>query len=384
MENNKKRKQKPEQLVEEKPRKERVMFSAPLLHQNLTSTMAFDWPEFMKESQRIKAYSKRFANTDINEIFGVKTKLTCNSNETPIELNAGDIINLKIRSITKDGVTFETRNTKQVVLSNINLYKYEKFRKFLPSYELKAEVIKANREIVYVDIFKPMIDEWLKDILKDPDIQRNVRNDKSIKVKNLHLTHGGFIGQAVVPSISEFVGQDYMIEAFVPGSQIVLNIEENFEKWEGKTIDVFVSNYIDKPGTKNQKSLICSRKDLLRFIGDQNIIKIFDNYCRSGEEWSNASTKQYEGVVTGIINSSKKCGVFVELPELNITGMAEVKPDELVNYKPQDKIIVSIKDFEENLYFDQTSQQMKHDLPYVIENDILKSCDIKPILKMVR
>lgn len=378
------RSKKEQPVQEERPCKERVTYSVPLFHQNLKSTLDFEWPEFTKESLRIKAYSKRYVNTDINEIFGIQKSENYDVNETPTELKVGDMINLHINRITKEGVVFESRNTKQVVLSNVNLYKYEKFRKFIPVQEYKAEVVKANKEVVYVDILKPMVDAWLNDILKDTDLQRDLKNDRSIKVKNLQLTRGGFIGQAVIPTVSDFVGQDYMIEAFIPGSQIVLNIEDNFEKWIGQTVQVFVSNYILKPGTKNQMSLICSRKDVLKFIGDKNVINIFDDYCRGGEDWNTASSIRYQGVVTGIINSSKKCGVFVELPELCITGMIEVKPDELVNYKPQDKVTVSIKSFEENTYFDQTTQQIKHDLPYVIENDVLKNCDIKPVLKLVK
>ena len=53
-------------------------------------------------------------------------------------------------------------------------------------------------------------------------------------VKDLQWTKGGFTGKAVLPNVSDFVGEDYTVDVFIPGSQIVLNITDNFEQFIGK------------------------------------------------------------------------------------------------------------------------------------------------------
>jgi hypothetical protein len=138
---------------------------------------------------------------------------------------------------------------------------------------------------------------------------------------------------------------------------------------------------MNKPNDPSQMSLICSAKEYLKFLGDINIISMFNNWCEDNEQWKSISQQRYTGKVTGIINSSKKCGVFVEITELSLTGMIPMKPEDLVNYKPQDSIDVMIDRFDEDTYYDPISQQVRHNLPYVIENDVLKEVNVKLILK---
>lgn len=383
MKENKGRNSKQQEEVSLQPRLERVMVSVPKRHSNLKSTLDFEWPEFNRELERIKANTNRYADKSIPEVFGITVKVENPERfDTLRELKEGDTINVVVRSISDSGIVFETVATKQVIQSSANLKKYTKFKLMVP-FEVEAVVTKANRETAYIDIIKPFYNDWLKVVLKDPESQRSMHCPKIVKVRNLQLTRGGFIGQAVIPSVSDFVGQEYTVEAFIPGSQIVLNIEDNFERWNGQTVDTFVTNYMQKPGSKDEMSLVCSRKELLKFYGDMNIKKLFDGCCEMNEFWKEATKKVYDGIVTGIINSSKKCGVFVEIPELFITGMVEMNADQLVNYKPQTKVQVSIVDFEENTYYDSATGQVRHDAPYEIDDDVLKTCNIKPILKLV-
>ena len=51
------------------------------------------------------------------------------------------------------------------------------------------------------------------------------------------------------------------------------------------------------------------------------MMSMFNEWCGESDEWKKIAETSYEGKVTGIINSSKKCGVFVEIPSLMITGM---------------------------------------------------------------
>lgn len=364
-------------------RVERVTVSSPLLHKNDVSTMDFEWPEYTKEIDRIKANTAKYADKSIPEIFGVSVQVDDVARyDTLRELKVGDSIMVTVQSITDSNVIFTTVATKQMIQSSVNLKKYSKLKLITP-FKATAVVTKADRQTASIDIIRPVYDNWLKEVLKEPEKQRHMQDPLYITVKNLQLTRGGFLGQAVIPIVSEFVGQEYTVDAFIPGSQIVLNIEENFDKWNGQSVEAFVTNYMQKPGSKNEMSLVCSRKELLKFYGDMNIKSMFDRYCEDGETWKSMSKTIYEGVVTGIINSAKKCGVFVEIPELYITGMVEMDADKLVNYKPQTKVRVRISSFEENTYYDSATGQVRHDAPYEIENNILKSCNVKPILSLV-
>ena len=64
-------------------------------------------------------------------------------------------------------------------------------------------------------------------------------------------------------------------------------------------------------------------------------------------EQTKSSKPTYVGTVTGIINSQKKRGVFIELDDKYITGLMPVDSiDSLLDYKHGDKINVRIKEFE--------------------------------------
>lgn len=355
---------------------------------NLKSTLDYEWPVFKTDKERIKHFSKQYKDVSIVEAFemgsGVKSNVSKENpvNQTPQELHVGQVVPMNITSISKNGVVFNNVSFKQNVMSGVNLYKYGKFRQFLPTFPIDVKVTSVMKDRVMVDPLAPMMDSWLQNILEDTDIQRNIKQPMIIQVKNLKLTRGGFMGKAVIPNISNFVGDEYTVDAFIPGSQIVLNIENNFEKWNGKTVNAFVTNYINKPNEPSQMSLICSVKEYLKFLGEMNTVEMFNNWCEENEAWNKVSQTVWSGKVTGIINSSKKCGVFVEIPEINMTGMIPMKPEDLVNYKPQDSINVMLDKFEEDTYFNATLQQMQHNDPYKIENGILKEVNVKPIFKL--
>lgn len=349
----------------------------------------YKWPEFDTDYKRIKDFSHQYKGNSIVEAFEqvyhipvqILPEVVETINNTPTELRVGEYVNLTIRSANKDGMVFDTMNLKQMVNSNVNLYRFENFKKFIPTEPIRSKVIAANPARITVDPLLPMLESWLNPIISNPNVQKVMENPQTIRVKDLRLTPGGFVGRAVIPNISKYVGEDYTIDAFIPGSQIVLNIERDFEKWNGKTVDAFVTSYIPKPGTINQMSLICSVKEQLKFQGEQNLIKLFNVWCDSDNAWEAQTMKKYMGVVTGIINSSKKCGVFVEIPELNITGMVNVPADQLTKYKPQDQVVVNITSIEEEMFYDDTAGQMRHVEPYVIKNGYLEKCSIKPVLK---
>lgn len=380
-------KNEPQQEVQ-KPQRTSCFVWKQIKSQNLKSTLDYEWPKFKTDRERIKFMTNYYKDVPIVKVFedeyNFKSNIDMNNvaNDTPHELYVGQIVPMKILNVSKNGVIFDNVAFKQNVMSGVNLYKYEKFRHFIPTDSINVKVTSVQKDRVVVDPLSPMLDSWMNNILNDTNIQKNVKQPQTIKVKDLKLTRGGFMGKAVIPNVSEFVGDDYTIDAFIPGSQIVLNIEDNFERWHGKTVDAFVTNYMNKPNDPSQMSLICSAKEYLKFLGDLNIISMFNHWCEDNEQWKDISKHKYCGKVTGIINSSKKCGVFVEVTELSLTGIIPMKPEELVNYKPQDSIEVMIERFDEDTYYDPATQQIRHNHPYVIEDGILKEVNVKLIFKL--
>lgn len=349
----------------------------------------FIWPEFVDERSRIKAYTERFKDKTVieafQEIYGVSLigeNITGSNkaNELPKEYKVGDVIRTRLKNVSKGSVEFDDINFKGTVGCNTNLYKYSKLRGGSEEY-IDVIVIDSRPGHIVLDPLKNMTEEWIKRIIYNPASQYVLGNPRTIKVKNLQLTAGGFVGKAVVPTTSTFVGEDVTIDAFIPGSQIVLNITNDFNQFVGKDVEVFVLNYAPK-GTN--MSLICSRKAYLTFLGHERLIDLFKHWCEDSQEWKNKySCNIYKGVVTGVINSSRKCGLFVEIPELNITGMVPTPADKLVGFKPGNNVDVNLNSFDEETYFNKDVMQVQHVPPYIIENGILVKCNLKPILKLV-
>lgn len=356
----------------------------------------FEWPEYKTERERIRAYSNKFKNSTIAEAFSgvykfpITDTMKCTGNDTPKELNIGDEVLARITHIDKNRVEFDSALFKSTVISNNNLYKYERFRNYVPNFDVKVRVTNKVKDRLTVDVIQPMIDDFVIPRATNPWIQKDIENPQPILVKNLQLTQGGFLGKAVIPNVTEFIGQDYEIDAFIPGSQIVLNITSDFESFVGKTVGAFILNYTQRPGS-NKMSLICSVKESIKTCGEINMIYIFKQWTEDNDEWKRINETKYEGVVTGTINNTKrfgdnvvrKCGVFVEVPELSITGMVNVDPSEICNYKAKQRVDVKIEGFEETMRYNSTAQQMQHVEPYIIENGKIKRCNLKPILKFV-
>jgi ribosomal protein S1 len=303
-------------------------------------------------------------------------------NSTPSELKVGDEIMLNILSITKNHVEFDVGNYKAQMMSSVNLHKYERFKHNLPTDPIKVLVMDVQKDRVTVDPLAPVVNDFLNPILRNKNVQKVIGNPQSVRVKNLQLTKGGFTGKAVLPSVSKFVGEEYTVDVFIPGSQIVLNITDNFEQFVGKDVDAFIINYLTKPN--GELSLIASVKELIKFNGECRLIELFNSWCEESKLWKDFETQILEGTVTGVINSSKKCGVFVEIPSLNMTGLVSVEPSELVNYKANSSVQVKLTGFDEERKYNPITKHNDHVEPYIIENGHLVHCNLKPVLEFVQ
>lgn len=347
---------------------------------------AFVWPEFNSDKERIKAYSKRYKDLSIAEAFeqtyNIKFENVKESvNFTPGEIKVGDELMLNILSISKNHVEFDVANYKAQILSSVNLHRYDRFKHNLPTEPVKVLVMDVNKDKVTVDPLAPVVNDYLNPILRNKNIQKVIGKPQTVRVKDLQLTKGGFTGKAILPTVSKFVGEDYTVDVFIPGSQIVLNITDNFEQFIGKEIDAFIINYMTKPGSNNL-SLIASAKELIKFRGECKLIELFNGYCEDSEKWKEFEQTTLDGRITGVINdvTSKKCGVFVEIPSLDTTGLVPVEPEDLRNYKADMQVKVKLTGFDEKKKYNQFTKQMEHVEPYIIENNCLVRCNIKPIL----
>lgn len=379
-ERNPKSKNRREEEEIQRPKKEHLTVWVPVRSKNLESTFDIEWPEFTKETQRIKQTTKLCAELSIAEAFGHVNEIA--EPEIPVTPQIGDLYKARL---TKHGkmVVIDGLSAKEQVICRNNFARYTNMDVTNKEVEVKVVAIDKARQTITIDVLQPLFERWINEIIKDKTVQYDVKAPKTVTVHDLKLSNGGFVGKAEVAVISELIGEPYYVDAFIPGSQIVLNIENDFEKWNGQTVDTFVAGYTTRPGSVNQMSLICSRKALLNFAGNLTKIELYGDYCTGGKKWNTFTKSVFAGIITGVINSSKKCGVFVELPMFNITGMINVEPERLVEFKAGEHVNVRITDFEQMLEYDPSMGTVVHQQPYKIENNCLKSCILKPVLELV-
>ena len=358
------------------------------MQKNETPFPNWEWPEFTSDRKRILHNSIKYRNNTLTEAFNDAYNLKLSKKKKEklelseyYDVQVGDIINLRIKSVDKKNTIFYSDNFKEAVTCAVNLWQYKRFKDNIPQKAVPCKVVYKDSNEIKVDPISPIYEKWLEKVTGGLRSQWDLSEDKSVTIRDLKLTRGGYFGAVPIEPLSEFLGQDICVKGFIPGSQIVLNIEEDFEKWNGKSVKAFITNYLNDGSDK--MSLICSAKEYLKFQGDKNKIEIFKNYTEDNDAWVTETKKVYDGIITGVIHTAKKCGAFVEIPELSITAMVNCKPDELVNHKKQSACKVQWERFDENTYFNYDIGQIQHKDPYIIEDNILKRCNLKAIFKFV-
>lgn len=342
-----------------------------------------DWDtEFPESKSLIRHYSDLYRGEDLNYIYDqFFNAIPEICSDEIYDLTPGSSIQLTIKSVDKKGVIFEQGSIKETIICNTNLYQYPRFRDFIPTKPIACKIISRTQNTITVDPFAEMLDNWLRDHTTNFKDQYHMTEDRSVEVQDLRLIRGGFMGRVRIDSISDFCGKDVFFEAFIPGSQIVLNIEYDFDKWVGRSVKTFIINYSTKPRSTD-KVLMCSAKEYLRHQGNKLMIEWFKMWCDNGEAWKALSETKMEGVITGTTHTANKCGAFVELPDQHITSMIPCKPDMLCTYKRGSHVMVSVESFEEPMKWNGI--QYEHLAPYEIENDILNRISIRLTLKESR
>lgn len=336
---------------------------------------SFDWGTMVNEGKRVKHFTEKFKSKSLIESFESVYPELCLSgvafkndvNTVHKELQPGEIVDLEISTLGKTSTTFSAFGVKENIASRQVLSKYAAIKNALaenPGHPLSvtAQIISNEKGQVYVDVVKPIYNDWVKQVLSSSSKQLGIVQT----VEDLQLVRGGYVGKINVKNVESLTGNPYYVDAFIPGSQIALNIEKDFDKWVGKSVDVFVTNQSIKG---DNESFVCSRKNVLQFMGSTYLIQLY-NLLEMGGELSKDPT---QGVITGILHSAKICGVFVEVPSLNITGLVEMPAKELASHGFGKEVTVQL------LKLDVPSNQVA----YKVNKGKLVYCNIKPVFKLV-
>lgn len=311
---------------------------------------------FTNDKDRIKFNSKAFATMSIAKAFAktydikLSEETTDKSNQmsTVTNIEVGQLYAGKVKYFGKNGMEFEIPGVKENLISKENFNSCtDAIRNYLMTHDdtIMFEVREKKGDTYFVSVCNGYFRYWMHEI--ETDIQKEI----PITVHIDEVVKGGFMAHADIYPLVNVTGKEYTNSVFIPGSQIVLNIEKDFDKWVGKDVDIIPQKVVDFKRDYAtgciEKSIVGSRKRLLQLDGFQNLYALW-NKARLAEKNENVTYTRptLEGHITGIINSNKKQGVFVELDGLNITGLMPVSPDKLLDYHPGDPIEVKIKEFE--------------------------------------
>jgi len=334
----------------------------------------------LNDLERIKQNSQKYANVEISEAFadyyGLKFSNTLFVEE-PIRVSLNDIVTARIVGITEKEVLLESPFVKGRLSAKINTSKAANLATRIGT-NVDVKIVAKSRDGYTVDMLAPAFDYWANNI-----------KGKAIEVRDLKLLvgrsgSGGYSGKIYIDELSEQTGVDTYVDAFIPGSQIVLNIERDFNRWVGKDVKAFVDVVSTKPNS-NELSVICSVKKYLKYIGEQNLVEMYKAMLDNGKEWKEMKKTVYKGTVTGVINSSKRVGVFVEIEDAHITTLIPTDASELVKYKPGQSVEVMLEEINSTTYYDSTMNQTKHNIPYEVDPETGEYINVKlePTYKLV-
>jgi ribosomal protein S1 len=207
-------------------------------------------------------------------------------------------------------------------------------------------------------------------------IEQSTNGTEGIDVHIDDLVQGGYICHCDITPLNKLTGKTYTSSVFIPGSHIVLNIENDFERWIGKDVTIipqkFVDFKVDRRTGLVEKSLVGSRKRVLQLIGNHYLYDIYNLYKLSESDASKFEKPSFTGIVTGVINSTKKTGAFIELKDKYITGLLPLDSCDLLDYQPGDEITVKIKEFE--------VQPDKE--PFILKNNKVVKCHTRPVFEL--
>ena len=341
---------------------------------------------FADDKERIKYISQHYGNMSVAKAFSVyygfeldeETKSNRNVNViNTIEL--GKIYTGTVKEFTKSIMTFDIPGVKEELICKEPFATcMDSIRNYLLTHDNK--LMFEVREFVHGKYYVSVINAYYK--AWENLIKKAIEHEDGINVHIDELVKGGYVCHTNITTLTELTGKPYISSVFIPGSHIVLNIERDFEKWIGQDVVIVPQKFVEfKKDLKTgytENSLVGSRKRVLQILGMKNMYELW-NALETKKKLAQLASKSevksdvYEGTVTGIINSNKKTGIFVELNGKYITGLMPIDVTDLLDYKPGDPVNVRINEFE---------IQEGRD-PFVLnkKNQIIK-CNVRPVFEL--
>lgn len=344
------------------------------------------FPQFNSDKERLKYMKNAYRNMNLVKAFNIFYGLEISksiqqnhdiNNVSVIEL--GKVYSGTVNSFTNDSIVFYIPGIKNEIICKENFSGcVDEINNYLLSHDNKLlfEVREKKNDKYYVSVMNAYYKSWVNDVMNA------VKNNQGINVHIDELVNGGYLGHTIITSLYNLTGKEYTQAVFIPGSHIVLNIELDFDKWIGQDVIIIPQKFADYKNYKTGevgKSLVGSRKKVLQILGNYNLFEIYNNYNLAKNNDNVTWDNTFDGIVTGIINAQKKTGIFVEIKDKYITGLANVDVIDLVNYKPGDQIRVKISEFE-----------VQEGYPPFVYNkhtngnsNKIKECHVRPIFEII-
>jgi ribosomal protein S1 len=306
---------------------------------------------FTSERERLQYMRRAYKNMSIAESFAKFYGLSLDNSgvkdvNSVTTIEVGQCYWGTVNTISKSGITFNIVGVKEELVSKENFSDcMDYIQTYLLNHDnrLRFEVREKKHGVYYVSVINGYYKLWTE--LMD----HAAKKFEPIDVHIDSLTRGGYLCHTVINPLKELTGKEYTSSVFIPGSNIVLNIERDFERWIGEDVQIIPQKIVKfkQFGNQIENSLIGSRKLVLQQLGNQNLYDIYNRAKLLTLNHNEEDKKEvFEGTVTGIINSNKKTGIFVELNGMYITGLMPIDASELLDFKPGDQLKVKVREFE--------------------------------------
>ena len=341
-----------------------------------------DFPIFKSDRDRLKYMNKAYANMALAKAFsifyGVEVSNEVKQNKSINHVTTiylGQILSGTVKEITKTYITFDIPGVKEEIICKENFSTcLDEVKAYLLSHgnKLIFEVREKKNNKYIVSVISAYYKAWVE------NINKAIRNEDGISVHIDSLVQGGYICHTPIVTLNNLTGKNYTHSVFIPGSHIVLNIEHDFDKWIGQDVIIVPQKFVEfhknfKTG-ETENSLVGSRKRVLQILGTKNLYDIYQRFLLGQNENVTYIPETFEGTVTGVINSQKKTGVFIELDGKYITGLMPIDASDLLDYRPGTKVNVKIKEFE--------IQEGKEPFTNNKKGQIVK-CNTRPVFELI-
>lgn len=338
------------------------------------------FPAFKSEKERIRYNSQVYKSQSIAKAFSTYYGIEV-SKEIRQQVELIEVVNIEIgklyfgtvKEFTERSMKFEIPGVKDELVCKEGLWNYfTSINNFLLTHDNKLWFeVKAKENGKYiVSVLNAYYRKWVE------AVEAAANGMNGIEVHIDELVRGGYVCHCDILPLSQLTGQSFTSSVFIPGSHIVLNIEHDFEKWVGQDVTIIPQKFVDFRTDRRtglvEKSLVGSRKRVLQIMGNHYMYEIWNIHKLGESNIGNFEKPIYEGTVTGVLNSDKKTGVFVELDGKYITGLLQLDAYDLLNYKPGDKVQVKIAEFE--------VQPEKE--PFLLKGDRVLKCNTRPVFEI--